>query len=237
MSGAAPAAGRPFGGTSREMAAEMMGLDPSRAGFRLPVAAAAIAAVVGGLTLAWWIASDRAGSSKIQGVVVRETPEATGAVSAAAGRPSPEDRAKTSVLAALRRRADGDATGALAALREATVADPLHAEAHYVRAAILGAQDDAAGVLTALDAYLGLQPDRAALAAQVREDDDFSKVRSRDIFVRWAKERGLPGLDARRPPARPAKVSKGGTQARPAPRRTRRPKRKKATRFGIDPDL
>ncbi len=203
------------------------------------MAAAAIAAVVGGLTLAWWIVSDRAGASKNQGVVVRETPTATGAgaVSAAAARPSPKDRAKASVLTALRRRADGDAAGALAALREAAAADPRHAEAHYVRAAILGSQADAAGVVEALDAYLGLQPDPAALATQLREDEDFSKVRSRGMFVRWAKERGLPGLGASRPTASPAKVSKGSKQARPAPRRTRRPKRKKATRFGIDPDL
>ena len=232
-----------IGGTSREMAAEIVAMrrSPGRPRYLVPGVAAALALAV---VATWWIAASRPRP--------RQAPVAATAVEIEAERvaksPPPAPvvlSAKELVAGALELKASGDRTAAAAKLATALQADASYAEALYLQAALRGLEGDGAGAVEALDAYLKLEPDTRALGGRVEGDRDFDRVRGAAAFRSWLKEHGLvkeqparPGpRDRPRGPRPSAAAPRPGPIPQPVPPAPAKEPEKKVDGLGLDLDI
>ena len=206
--GAAHGASTLLGGTSRELAAEIVAMrgTPSRSRYLVPGVAAALALAV---VVTWWIATSvgKPGRVAVPAKAAVVAAEPVGVPDA----PAEPTSAKDLVAAALDLKMRGDVAGAEEKLAAAQRVAPKYAETYYLKAVLRGVQGDAAGVVAALDEFLKLEGDEKALGTRVEEDADFDRVRSAAAYEAWMKEHGL----TKEQPARVRTVRRRPTTSRP----------------------
>jgi len=209
----------PLGGTSRELAAELVDRQAwPRQRPRLAVLAAATALAVV-LVVAWWLVAPRPGS-RHAAAPARRVPTTPADMALPSATPALPEAARAALAAGLERKAAGDLAGAATKLAQALRADPGHAAARYALGAVRALQGDGQGAVEALRAYLRHRPGARALGTRLRGDRDFDPVRAQVVFRSWLEENGLAASRAGAPrAASPPAVRPDPGRAEPAGRR------------------